>query len=241
MSPSATKISLTQAHIARVHRLVEPDGSPIPGFEPQTDADYAAWVNRIIQSHPAPARPTRVFAYGSLIWKPEIEHVDEQRGSARGWHRAFCFRMLRYRGTPEQPGLMMALDRGGQCQGVLYTLPEVNLEGQLERLFRREFTLKPVNSMPRWISVQTPSGSIPALTFVINRVSPVYAGRLSLEEVAEVLARSCGQWGTGAEYLLNTVSHLEAKGIRDSNLWRLQRLVAERIDRIPFEGRGSAA
>ena len=90
--------------------------------------------------------------------------------------------------------------------------------------------------MPRWISVQTASGSIPALTFVINRVSPVYAGRLSLEEVAEVLARSCGQWGTGAEYLLNTVSHLEAKGIRDSNLWRLQQLVAERIDRVPFEG-----
>ena len=116
MSPSAKKISLTQAHIARVHRLVEPDGGPIPGFEPQTDADYAAWVNRIIQSHPTPARPTRLFAYGSLIWKPEIEHVDEQRGSAHGWHRAFCFRRLRYRGTPEQPGLSGSRS-GGSVSG----------------------------------------------------------------------------------------------------------------------------
>ena len=68
------------------------------------------------------------------------------------------------------------------------------------------------------------------MTFVMNRASPLYAGRLSLEAVADVLARACGHWGTGAEYLLNTVSHLEAKGIRDSNLWRLQRLVAERIE-----------
>jgi cation transport protein ChaC len=70
----------------------------------------------------------------------------------------------------------------------------------------------------------------------MNRASPLYAGRQSLEAVADVLARACGHGGTGAEYLLNTVSHLEAKGIRDSNLWRLQRLVAERIEqrqRVP--------
>ncbi|TIX42095.1 MAG: gamma-glutamylcyclotransferase, partial [Mesorhizobium sp.] len=63
----------------------------------------------------------------------------------------------------------------------------------------------------------------------------LYAGRQSLEAVADVLARACGHWGTGAEYLLNTVSHLEAKGIRDRNLWRLQRLVAELIERNPAE------
>ena len=139
--------------------------------------------------------------------------------------------MMRFRGTPERPGLMMALDRGGQCRGVLYDLPKDNLEGQFGKLFRREFTYKPINNMPRWITVETAVGRTPALTFVMNRASPVYAGRLSLEAVADVLARSCGHWGTGAEYLLNTVSHLEAKGIRDSNLWQLQRLVAERIER----------
>jgi cation transport protein ChaC len=127
---------------------------------------------------------------------------------------------------------MMALDRGGQCAGVLFDLPSSNIEAQLDKLFRREFTAKPANSMPRWITVETASGRASALAFVMNRASPLYVGKLPLEEVAGVLARACGHWGTGAEYLLNTVSHLEAKGIHDRNLWKLQRLVAEIIDYI---------
>jgi cation transport protein ChaC len=231
------KLTLTADHVARVHRQVQDQGLP-PGAELHTDADYDGWVQRMIESHPAPAAPTHLFAYGSLIWKPEIEHVGEQLGIARGWHRAFCFRITRFRGTLEQPGLMMALDRGGQCRGVLYNLRTDDLESQLGQLFRREFTFKPANSMPRWITVETAAGSIPALTFVMNRASPLYTGRQSLDAVADVLARACGHWGTGAEYLLNTVSHLEAKGIRDSNLWQLQRLVAERIERSSTEQNG---
>jgi cation transport protein ChaC len=223
------RLSLTAEHVAHVHRAVEDEGIA-PGGQLNTDADYAEWVARIIASHPAPHEPTRLFAYGSLIWKPEIDHVGEQLATARGWHRAFCFRMTRFRGTHAQPGLMMALDRGGQCRGVAFELPQSDLGDQLGRLFRREFTYKPVNSMPRWINVTTAQGACPALAFVMNRASPLYAGRLSPEEVADVLARSCGHWGTGAEYLLNTVSHLEEKGIRDSNLWRLQKLVAQRIE-----------
>lgn len=234
MPSQMRKLTLTADHVARVHKVVQDQGLT-PGAELHTDADYDSWVKQMIRTHPAPKAPTRLFAYGSLIWKPEIEHIGEQLGAARGWHRAFCFRMTRFRGTPEQPGLMMALDRGGQCRGVLYDLPRDNLESQFGKLFRREFTYKPANSMPRWITVETASGAIPALTFVMNRASPLYAGRQSLEAVADVLARACGHWGTGAEYLLNTVSHLESKGMRDSNLWRLQRLVAERIEGNPTE------
>ena len=228
--PGRTRtLSLTSDHIARVHRPIDDQGLA-PGAELHSDADYEGWVERIIRSHPAPTAPTSLFAYGSLIWKPEIEHVGEQLGVARGWHRAFCIRISRFRGTPEQPGLMMALDRGGQCQGVLYELPQRNLEGQFGKLFRREFTYKPANSIPRWIKVETASGAIPALTFVMNRASPRYVGGLSPDSVADVLARACGHWGTGAEYLLNTVTHLEKRGIRDGNLWRLQALVAEQIE-----------
>ncbi len=229
MPPAARTLSLTPDHVARVHRVVE-DTGPAAGVQQQTDADYAEWVARIAGSHPAPDRPTQLFAYGSLIWKPEIEHRAERTGVARGWHRAFCLRQHRFRGTPEQPGLMMALDRGGQCRGVLFELPREDLERQLDRLFRREFTVKPINSMPRWITVQTESGPFAALGFVMNRASPYYAGRLSPDEVARTLATACGHWGSGAEYLLSTVTHLEARGIHDSGLWRLQRLVAARID-----------
>ena len=223
-------LSLTPAHVARVHRAIDDSGIE-PGVELHNDADYDDWVKRIIKTHPAPGSPTLLFAYGSLIWKPEIEHVGEQIGVARGWHRSFCFRMTRFRGTPEQPGLMMALDRGGQCRGILYELLKNDLEGQFGKLFRREFKYKPANSTPRWITVETTSGLTPALGFVMNRASPLYAGNLPLEVVADVLAQACGHVGSGAEYLLNTVTHLEAKGIQDRNLWRLQALVAQQIDR----------
>ena len=71
-------LSLTAAHVAKVMRPVEDSGSP-PGVSPQTDADYEAWVERMLRLHPAPDHPTQLFAYGSLIWKPEIEHVGERR------------------------------------------------------------------------------------------------------------------------------------------------------------------
>lgn len=223
-------LRLTADHVARVHRVIA-DAGPAVGVEQQTDADYAGWVERILRDHPG--GPIQLFAYGSLIWKPEIAHRAERPAVARGWHRSFCLRMHRFRGTVEEPGLMMALDRGGQCRGVVLELPEEEPAVQLDRLFRREFTVKPINSMPRWLKVETAEGPVVALGFVMNRASPYYAGRLPVEEVARVLARACGHWGTGAEYLLNTVTQLEARGIRDAGLWRLQARVAEEIERMP--------
>lgn len=224
------QMSLTAAHVARVHRVVADPGS-VPLLL-HDDADYAEWVRKILATHPAPGQPLRLFVYGSLIWKPEIPHVAEAAARAFGWHRSFCLRQVRFRGSPDLPGLMMALDRGGQCVGMLYTLPDDDLPGQLNRLFRREFTVKPITNMPRWITVEAEGVRRPALAFVMNRASANYAGRLAPEAVADVLTRACGHVGSGAEYLFNTVSHLEAKGIHDSGLWQLQRLVAERIEAL---------
>lgn len=123
----------------------------------------------------------------------------------------------------------MSLDRGGQCRGVVFRLPPDDLESQLDKLVRREITVKPPNNIPRWVAVETDKGSLRAIAFVMNRQSRFYTGRLPPEEVADVLADACGHWGSGAEYLHNTVAHLEEQGIRDRNLWRLQALVAERI------------
>ena len=114
-------------------------------------SDYDVIVRDIVASRPK-NQEIWLFAYGSLIWKPEVEHSASQVGVARGWHRSFCFKAPRFRGTREQPGLMMALDRGGQCRGVLYKLNSTDPEAMLEKLFRREFTVKPINSMPRWIT-----------------------------------------------------------------------------------------
>ena len=70
------KLTLTAEHIARVHKVVQDQGLA-PGAELHTDADYDNWVERMVRAHPAPTAPTRLFAYGSLIWKPEIEHIGE--------------------------------------------------------------------------------------------------------------------------------------------------------------------
>jgi cation transport protein ChaC len=224
-------MQLTAAHLAKVARTVE-DSGPLPGADYFTDDDYAGWVARILATNPAPQDGVRLFAYGSLIWKPEIAQTGERRGVALGWHRSFCFRVVRHRGTAEVPGLMLALDRGGACAGVVYDLARDGIEQELRNLFRREFTVKPGNGLPRWVRVQTDEGIVPALTFVMNRASPFYVGRMEPAAIASVLARACGHWGSGAEYLFNTVSHLEARGIRDQGLWRLQRLVAAEIDRM---------
>ncbi|MBL9047523.1 MAG: gamma-glutamylcyclotransferase [Tabrizicola sp.] len=221
---------LTPDHVARVHRVIA-DAGPLPGVIEHSDADYAEWVDRILRTNPAPGVPIQLFAFGSLIWRPEIDHRAERLAVARGWHRSFCLRMNRFRATVERPGLMMALDRGGQCRGVILELSPDDPAAQLDRLFRREFTVKPINNTPRWLTVDTGEGRRPALGFVMNRASPYYAGRLPVEEVARILAGACGHWGSCTEYLLNTVTQLEARGIRDRGLWRLQALVADEIER----------
>jgi glutathione-specific gamma-glutamylcyclotransferase len=224
---SPRQMALTTELVALTRREVA-DPGPVPGLIYHSEADYDAWVDAMLASHPV-GEDLWLFAYGSLIWKPDFEHVEARTATARGWHRSFCFSIKRFRATPECPGLMMALDRGGQAQGIIYRLSAAGLREQLGRLFRREFTVKPPNSMPRWITVDAGGEKIRAITFVMNRLSPFYVGRLPLADVADILSKACGHWGSGAEYLHNTVAHLEASGIHDRNLWKLQELVADRL------------
>jgi glutathione-specific gamma-glutamylcyclotransferase len=147
----------------------------------------------------------------------------------RGWHRSFCFRVARFRGTRERPGLMMALDRGGQCHGMILRLPADQVQASLRMLLRREMMVKPAVNVPRWLTAGTSDGPVRAIGFVVNRESPYYTGRLDPAEAAAIMSTAAGHWGSCAEYLRETVAHLEELGIRDRNLWQLQALVAERI------------
>lgn len=225
---SRRSLALTAELVALTRREIADPGKD-PSLDYHTDEDYAAIVADMLARRPR-SGPLWLFACGSLIWKPEVEHIEERKARAHGWHRTFCFRITRFRGTPDRPGLMMAMDRGGQCRGVLYRLREDAPEATLDKLFRREFTAKPANNLPRWISVEAEGGeTVQAIAFVMNRKSPAYLGRLAHEIVADYLAAACGHGGSGAEYLYNTVHHLAERGIYDRNLWRLQALVAERI------------
>lgn len=220
-------MSLTPELVARCYRAIE-DSGPLPGQDHLTDGDYEELVERTLA-----ARPDReslwLFAYGSLIWKPEVEHLDERVALLRGWHRSFCINQPRWRGTPERPGLMMGLDRGGACKGVAFRLPDAEPREQLAKLFRREMTAKPATYNPRWMRLETEEGEITALGFTVSRKGWAYAGQLPDEDVARRLATACGHWGSCADYLYNTVANLESRGVHDRHLWRLQQLVAAEI------------
>jgi cation transport protein ChaC len=221
---------LTADHVAKVHRTIpDPGYAETGGFRRATDDDYDRDVRDMLTNRPDGS--FWLFGYGSLIWRPETAFTESRLGTARGWHRRFCLGWdYRFRGSPETPGLMMALDRGGQCKGMLYALPEAALEAELHKLLRREMSMVPSAFPWRWIDVVTAEGMVRAVTFAMNRRSGRYISGLSDDELAGVLATACGWRGSMAEYLFSTVSKLEELGIHDRNLWRLQELVAARIE-----------
>ena len=221
-------MKLTAELVARVHRHV-PDTGPSPGFVTLTEHDYDALTDDLLRSHP-PSEDLWIFAYGSLMWRPGCEIDGQEMARLSGWHRKFCIRVSRWRGTAEYPGLMMALDRGGSCRAVVQRLEAATARDRLGQLLRREMTSKlhPTNR-PRWVSVDAGGRRRRAIVFAVERSSPYYSGDLSLDQVAITLGRAVGHWGSGAEYLMNTIQQLENLGIHDRNLWRLQQLVTDEI------------
>lgn len=229
MASAVRQMRLTEAHVARMALLVAPDG-PVPPSEAATDADFKRFVEHILAGSDGSGQ-VWVFAYGSLIWKPACEFVEIRTGLLRGWHRAFCLGWNTwFRGSEQNPGLMLALDRGGSCKGALYRLPPGKTEENIELLCRREMSFKPSPFPPRWVTAATESGPVRAFTFCIDRKSGRYVSGLSEAQIAEVLSKAVGSRGSMVEYLFNTVQHLEELGIHDPHLWRLQELVAERLD-----------
>jgi glutathione-specific gamma-glutamylcyclotransferase len=224
MTLTRRRMRLTPELVARVSRQVA-DPGPMPDQIEPSEQQVAATVHAII-SEAASSEAIWFFAFGSLIWKPACDVVERRVALARGWHRAFCFGWdTRYRGNKDAPGLMLSLDRGGTCKGVAFRLPSDAIESNLEKLVRREPPFP-----PRWLDLKTEEGPIRAFAFVIDRKNGRYVSGLSEEAVADALAKAVGMWGSMAEYLHSTVEHLEDLGIHDKQLWRLQEMVAERIE-----------
>jgi cation transport protein ChaC len=219
-------MTLTPDLVARL-QVLPTDCGPGPNDKLCDDADYDRLLSGVLSAKPP--GDAWLFAYGSLMWRPAC--LDEERRPAllRGHHRQFCLWVRRFRGTPERPGLMLALDRGGQCHGLALRLPAKTMEQDLHKVLRREIIMKPSAYLPRWLKVLTAAGPLSALGFVINRDCPRYTGPMEEPKVAEILAGAVGHVGSGAEYLMHTVAHLEELGLRDRLLWRLQAMVAKEL------------
>ncbi len=160
-----------------------------------------------------------IFAYGSLLWNPLFPVAEMRPARLHGLHRRFCLWSLASRGTPDCPGLVLGLDRGGACWGVALRLPAPLALDELHLLWRREMVVG--SYRPRWVSVDADGHALTALTFVVRRDHPQYTGELALERKVEVIGRARGAFGSSADYLERTRVALIAHGIVDPYLERL--------------------
>jgi glutathione-specific gamma-glutamylcyclotransferase len=172
------------------------------------------------------AKPRWVFAYGSLMWHPGFATPETRGARLQGWHRAFSIYSEHYRGTPEQPGLILGLLPGGACRGLAHRLPAETYDEVRSYLIRREIdndgvyeeTVRPIHL--------DDGRTVPALVYLADRKHRQFAGKLPLAIAAALVRRGRGATGRNLDYLLNTVAHLGDLGLRDRALEELARLAA---------------
>ena len=178
--------------------------------QPMLDAALRSWGGE---------RDLWVFGYASLIWRPEFS-ADEQRPAVvHGWHRALEMRSRVNRGTPERPGLVFALVRGGSCRGMAYRIERQRVPAELERLWAREMPTGVYD--PKWLAGRTAEGPVRALAFTLAHSSPAHTGPLAEPQMLEVLQHATGRYGSTLDYLLETATSLRGCGIRDRDVERL--------------------
>jgi cation transport protein ChaC len=163
-----------------------------------------------------------VFGYGSLIWRPDFPHLERRVARLSGAHRALCVYSWVHRGTREKPGLVLGLDRGGVCRGVAFRVAQEAWDGVLGYLRGREQVTAVY--LERMREVRFADGSrARALTYLVDRSSAQYAGKLDEEEQFKIVSDAHGQSGDNRSYVVNTAAHLAELGMSDGRLERLAR------------------
>jgi cation transport protein ChaC len=160
-----------------------------------------------------------VFGYGSLMWRPGFEFTERQDARLIGAHRALCVYSFVHRGTPERPGLVLGLDRGGACRGIAYRVPAALRAQTVAYLRAREQVTMVYREFMRTIRLSgSPERPLTALCYMVDRSHPQYAGRLSLEQQVHLVRQGHGKSGHNRDYVIETVAALERLGYRESEL-----------------------
>jgi cation transport protein ChaC len=154
-----------------------------------------------------------IFGYGSLMWDPAVEFNEVRQGHCRGYQRSFCLWDEGGRGSVEAPGLMLAIDEGGDCEGLAFRIEAEKLDHETFVLFRREMIAPAYR--PTWLSLDTAGGPIEALGFVANHGYKNIRPGIPLHDQAKMIARAEGSLGTNFDYLSDTHERLELLGIED--------------------------
>jgi cation transport protein ChaC len=167
-----------------------------------------------------------VFAYGSLIWRPGFDFAERVPARLIGAHRALCVYSFVHRGTPERPGLVLGLDRGGACRGIAYRVRAARRSDTLAYLRAREQVTSVYRECVRAVALPGHAEArVPAVCFVVDRGHPQYAGKLTLADQLHLVRQGHGVSGPNRDYVMATVSALETLGYRDRDL----HLLAQRL------------
>ena len=168
-----------------------------------------------------------VFAYASLMWRPDFPHTEVHDALLRGYSRQLCIYSHQYRGTPECPGLVFGLDRGGSCRGRALKVASRDVDEVVAYLYEREMINKVYH--PRMVVTEIGNKRDWSLAFIADRGHRQYAGKLEADEAVKLIRQGHGLGGPCMEYLVNTAEHLRELGIHDSHLEHLLSL-ATKVD-----------
>ena len=158
-----------------------------------------------------------VFGYGSLMWSPDFRFLERRPGIVYGYHRSLCIYSHRHRGTPEVPGLVLGLKRGGSCWGIVFRVSRRSAPAALATLWRREMRGKVYQ--PRLLRVRVGARrTVRAVSFVADPEHRQHARDLELAQTARLVAQGSGQRGHNLEYLDRTLAHMRSLGVRDPHL-----------------------
>jgi cation transport protein ChaC len=169
-----------------------------------------------------------VFGYGSLMWRPGFAFIEQVPARLIGEHRALCVYSFDHRGTPEKPGLVLGLDRGGACRGIAFRVAATQRDEVINYLRGREQTTHVYREVMRSVWLENEARSrVSALAYVVDRGHVQYAGRLSLHEQLRYVRQGHGRSGNNRDYVLETVRSIEAQGFRDAPLHQLALLLRD--------------
>lgn len=173
-----------------------------------------------------------VFAYGSLMWRPGFAFEEAAHARLTGWSRAFCIYSRFHRGSEARPGLVLGLDRGGQCEGMAFRVAAAKVPAVLSYLREREQIISVYREALVPVTLLTSAEpEMMALAFLVERAHPSYAGRLPLAEQADLIRGAVGRSGSNIDYLVSTLAHLKELGIRERAIERLVGLVGAHVAR----------
>jgi cation transport protein ChaC len=167
-----------------------------------------------------------VFGYGSLMWNPGFDFVERVPARLIGLHRALCVYSFVHRGTPERPGLVLGLDRGGMCRGIAFRVAAAAREETVAYLRAREQVTSVYLETTRRIELEDKERrQVRALCFIVDRSHVQYAGRLTVDQCVHYVRQGHGSSGANRDYVLGTIRALETLGYRETDL----HLIAARL------------